>query len=102
MNYNPSKKKTWIISMAVAAVVLIILTAFSISAEEEEQEQKETGKPVTYPTAAVQLVNPEYEISVPAELKPYEQVAIYARVTGFVEQLYVDRGDHVRKGQLLA
>src|SRR3546814_18103506 len=37
-----------------------------------------------------------------SELKPYEQVAVYAKVTGFVKQLHVDRGDRVRKGQLLA
>src|SRR5690606_5744842 len=48
------------------------------------------------------LINPEYELSVPAELTPYEQVAVYAKVTGFVKQLYVERGDRVRKGQLLA
>jgi len=32
----------------------------------------------------------------------YEQVALYAKVPGFVKQLYVDRGDYVKKGQLLA
>lgn len=102
MNYNISKKKTWIISLAVAAIPIIIFTAFRPSGQKEEPEQKKVAEPITHPTAAVQLINPEYEISVPAELKPYEQVAVYAKVTGFVKQLYVDRGDHVRKGQLLA
>lgn len=102
MNYKMLKKKTWTISIAVAAALFMIFTAFSISGQKEEQEQKKAVKPVTYPTAAVQLINPAYEVSVPAELKPYEQVAVYAKVTGFVKQLHVDRGDYVRKGQLLA
>lgn len=102
MNYNMSKKNIWIISMALAAVPLIIFTAFSVSEQKEEKEQKKVLKPVNYPTASVQFINPEYEISLPAELMPYEQVAVYARVTGFVKQLYVDRGDRVRKGQPLA
>ncbi|WP_461533710.1 efflux RND transporter periplasmic adaptor subunit [Sinomicrobium sp.] len=59
-------------------------------------------KPVTYSTASIKLINPEYKISLPGELKPFEQVAVYAKVAGFVKQLHVDRGDYVRKGQLLA
>ncbi len=38
----------------------------------------------------------------PAELTPYQAVAIYPRVNGFVEEIQVDRGSAVRRGQLLA
>jgi RND family efflux transporter MFP subunit len=38
----------------------------------------------------------------PGELTPYETVALYPRVNGFVEQISVDRGSVVRQGQLLA
>jgi RND family efflux transporter MFP subunit len=41
-------------------------------------------------------------VSLPGELTPYEAVAIYPRVTGFVEALQVDRGSLVRKGAFLA
>ena len=37
----------------------------------------------------------------PAQLTPYEQVDIYPKVTGFVETVTVDRGSHVRRGQVL-
>src|SRR5438067_1905022 len=37
-----------------------------------------------------------------AELQPYEMVALYPRVSGFVEEIGVDRGSPVRRGQLLA
>ncbi len=37
----------------------------------------------------------------PGELTPYEMVALYPRVNGFVEQIGVDRGSTVRRGQLL-
>ncbi len=43
----------------------------------------------------------EYEINLPGNLKPYEQVVLYSKVEGFVTNLRVDRGDYVRKGQLL-
>lgn len=36
------------------------------------------------------------------ELQPYEVVAIYPKVTGFVQWIGVDRGSRVRQGQVLA
>lgn len=100
MYYNVSKHR---LSHALLAVAFIAtFAACSSQGHEKEQADGQEVPPITYPTVPVQLINPEYEISVPAELKPYEQVAVYAKVTGFVKQLLVDRGDRVRKGQLLA
>jgi len=84
------------------ALFLLVLVACSPQGEEEMPRQTVETRPVSYPTASVLSLHPEYEIAVPAELKPYEQVAVYAKVTGFVKTLYADRGDYVRKGQLLA
>jgi RND family efflux transporter MFP subunit len=53
-------------------------------------------------TVPVKFFNPSYTISVPAELKPYNEVAVYSKIQGFIKKLYVDRGDKVKKGQLLA
>ena len=41
-------------------------------------------------------------LKLPAELAPDEAVAIYPRVSGFVDEIPVDRGSEVKKGQLLA
>src|SRR4249920_3577317 len=41
-------------------------------------------------------------IELPAELLPYEQVALYARVQGYIKEMKVDIGDKVRSGQSLA
>jgi membrane fusion protein, multidrug efflux system len=38
----------------------------------------------------------------PAELTPYEDVAIYPKQSGFLQWIGVDRGSRVRKGELLA
>ncbi len=53
-------------------------------------------------TSSLQELNPVYTLTVPGEIKPYEQVALYAKVSGFIKHLYVERGDYVKKGQLLA
>jgi membrane fusion protein, multidrug efflux system len=41
-------------------------------------------------------------LSLPGELTPYQTVALYSRVTGFVKTIAVDRGSRVRAGQQLA
>ncbi len=96
-----NKKST--LALAIVCSLTLALTSCSKKEQEVIPQQKEETKTINqYPTASIQFINPEYSISIPAELKPYEQVAIYAKVNGFVKQLFVDRGDHVRKGQLLA
>src|SRR5438445_13822206 len=39
-------------------------------------------------------------LSMPGELDPYETVAIYPKVTGFVKTIRVDRGSRVTTGDL--
>jgi len=41
-------------------------------------------------------------IRLPGELQPYEVVAVYPKVTAFVDSIRVDRGSIVKSGQLMA
>jgi membrane fusion protein (multidrug efflux system) len=41
-------------------------------------------------------------LSMPGQLDPYETVAVYPKVTGFVKTIRVDRGSRVRAGDLMA
>ncbi len=41
-------------------------------------------------------------LSMPGQLEPYESVAMYPKVTGFVKTIRVDRGSRVRAGEVLA
>jgi membrane fusion protein (multidrug efflux system) len=44
----------------------------------------------------------ERKIQLPGEFQPYQQVAIYAKVSGFVDKVNVDVGSMVKTGDLLA
>src|SRR5213592_1419637 len=44
----------------------------------------------------------ERQVKLPGEFQPYLAVPIYAKVTGFVKQVQVDRGSIVKQGQFLA
>lgn len=59
------------------------------------------------PPAAVQLVRPRAgeirrNITLPAELKAYQQATLYAKVAGYLKSIAVDKGDSVTAGALLA
>ncbi|QOY91345.1 efflux RND transporter periplasmic adaptor subunit [Paludibaculum fermentans] len=41
-------------------------------------------------------------MTVTAELIPFQEVEVMAKVAGYVQKMYVDVGDHVTQGQLLA
>ncbi len=41
-------------------------------------------------------------ITVPGTVTPYEQVTLYAKVTGYLKSIKVDIGDRVRRGDVLA
>lgn len=41
-------------------------------------------------------------VHLPSELVPYEMVAIYPKVTGYVKSIKVDRGSRVKSGQQMA
>lgn len=57
------------------------------------------------PTAGVAKVTREdlfKQVTVPAEFRPYEEVELHAKVSGYVSQMNVDFGDKVKAGELLA
>jgi len=44
----------------------------------------------------------ERKVELPGEFLPYQQTAVRARLTGFVVRVMVDRGSHVKEGDVLA
>jgi RND family efflux transporter MFP subunit len=68
-------------------------------------EQPNAAAPAAPPSLEVVPVASEtlhLTARLPGELTPYELVAVYPRVTGFVEEIRVDRGSQVKKGAVLA
>lgn len=59
------------------------------------------------PSAKVEVTNVVAQklaltVHLPGEIEPYEVVAIFPKVSGFVKSISVDRGSHVRTGQHIA
>jgi RND family efflux transporter MFP subunit len=67
----------------------------------------EKATPTAPPTIEIEVVKVveqplDVMLSLPGELNPYQTVALYARVTGFVKTIRVDRGSRVRAGEQIA
>ena len=57
------------------------------------------------PVAAVAPVerrNIGSTLAIAGEFKPFQEVDVHAKVAGYIRQIYVDVGDHVKEGQTLA
>ena len=60
---------------------------------------------VVAPTAGVAKVMRQdlyKQVTIAAEFRPYAEVALHAKVSGYVKKMNVDFGDQVKAGQLLA
>jgi RND family efflux transporter MFP subunit len=57
------------------------------------------------PDAAVVKVargNIADNLEIASEFQPFQEVDVYAKVSGYIQKLYVDYGTHVKQGQILA
>ncbi len=41
-------------------------------------------------------------LEIAAEFQPFQEIDVYAKVSGYIQKLYIDWGTHVTQGQLLA
>lgn len=86
----------------VVAMVAVALAGCGRNASPQPGQTAAASGPPTVEVVAVVDRPVNVTLSMPAELNPYQTVAIYPRVTGFVKSIAVDRGSRVRTGQLLA
>jgi RND family efflux transporter MFP subunit len=60
------------------------------------------GNAPIVPVVAVERRDLTSELSIASEFQPFQEIAVYAKVSGYIQKLYVDWGTHVKQGQLLA
>jgi len=96
------------ISAAVAAIVLVasFLTVhfFKASGESRLQETSKTESSLKQIVNVITVQSPgaTRPLTLPGETAAWYESTLYARVTGYVGKWFVDIGDHVRQGQVLA
>jgi len=91
--------------VAVCVALAAVAAVTSTSCGSSHPVEAKTLADADVPTVAVTRAEPadlSHSIVLTAEFKPYQEVDVMAKVAGFVKNIYVDIGDRVRDGQLLA
>ena len=89
-------RKAW-----AKVVALGILTAVAGGCESAHQVDA-AAEPPTAAVVKVTRMNLGSRLEIASELVPFQEINVYAKVSGYIQKLYVDWGTHVRQGQLLA
>ena len=97
MNNNRQHKRLGRRAAALALAALVGLLSFGCSGGEKEKEPV-----VSVESALVQRTRLQRTVTAEAILYPLHQAALVPKISAPVEKFYVNRGSHVRKGQLLA
>lgn len=89
---------------SVAALTTAAL-AFSTSCSKPSSLEAEPSHQASIPSVAVakaSLQDLSKDVNLTAEFRPFQEVDVMAKVAGYVNKIYVDAGDRVKQGQLLA
>jgi membrane fusion protein, multidrug efflux system len=90
--------------LAIAIVLSCALGLLNACGKDDAASAK-AAPPESVPKVQVaKVVSQKLAMTVhlPGEIEPYEDVAIFPKVTGFVKSITVDRGSHVKAGELIA
>jgi RND family efflux transporter MFP subunit len=78
-----------------------LLTGCAQPSPSQNGQPQSSGSPQLVNVVAVESQKLNTVLSLPAQIIPYETVDIYPKVTGFIDMIRVDRGSHVRAGEVM-
>lgn len=81
--------------------ILVLLPKLRHNDELRVEAESAAGPPVVLATR-LKTGDAGGNLELPATVQAFDQTPIFARTSGYVKARYVDIGDHVHKGQLLA
>ena len=87
---------------AAAGTLALFARERSAQARQSETLEKELAQGPLIQVARVEVAPADRVVSLPAEVRAERQATLYAKVSGYVKTVLVERGDRVRKGQELA
>jgi membrane fusion protein (multidrug efflux system) len=104
---KPKSKKFFltgviVIIVAVGGYLFMSMSKGHTINEDAAGRAKDVAAGVRLRIAEVSSSSPERLITIPGEVRPYAEVTLYAKISGYLKKINVDKGDNVREGQLIA
>jgi RND family efflux transporter MFP subunit len=103
-NRNTSVYIGGIVVLAVAILLIVLLSSLrksSIQAETKTRNESVAAGPFVR-VSRVMVSPPSESIILEGDAHPYASVTLYAKISGYLKSIKVDKGDNVKEGQLLA
>jgi membrane fusion protein, multidrug efflux system len=92
-----------LLTLIMAIAVLLLFSRQNASvAKEIDKKRAEVKKGISVKASSVTKVAPTREFVLIGETRPFLTATLYAKTSGYISKMLVDKGDHVDKGQLLA
>jgi RND family efflux transporter MFP subunit len=98
--YTASRQSSRLRVRGLVAATAALTAAVSCSAPDTTVRAEKAARAV--PVAGVTRRDLDRTLELAAEFRPYQEIDLHAKVAGYLKAIYVDVGDHVEKGQLLA
>lgn len=88
--------------LLAGAIVTVACGRHDAASAQSGQSTATASQPPTIDVTKVTARTLSSTISLPGELTPFEAVDLYAKETGFVKSIAVDRGSKVTRGEVIA
>lgn len=88
--------------LTIALVIALLLICSTLVVHYLTRGKADDNESAVIAVAKVSRENLSQKINLAGEFRPYEQVALHAKVAGFLQWISVDVGDHVKEGQTIA
>src|SRR5438046_1597212 len=100
MSWKTMRKRSLLVLAGVLLAGLFIFFRFSGKSAKAETAVDASVQPVA--VALVKRGPIASSLTLSGAFHPYQQVDVHAKVAGYIRQIYVDVGDQVKAGQVLA
>jgi RND family efflux transporter MFP subunit len=105
-NPEPTNRRPYVAAVAFFALLIVVGIIALLPKLRHRDELKVEAEAVSGPpiVLATRLKTGDAggHLELPASIQAFDQTPIFARTSGYVKARYVDIGDHVTKGELLA
>jgi RND family efflux transporter MFP subunit len=90
-----------VVLLSALAVGTVALLRHASHRREAAALNREVDRGPVVLVVKASMSSPDRELVLPADVRGYFQSTIYARIAGYVRDVNVDKGDHVKEGQVL-
>jgi RND family efflux transporter MFP subunit len=94
------RRRSALIVVGMLLLALLVILRFSGKSAKAEEPPEDALRPAAI--AIVQRKPVVTSLTLSGAFRPYQEVDVHAKVAGYIRKIYVDVGDQVKAGQVLA